>query len=169
MSLQRTYLRAGEPVEVKAERVGGDHWRVRVGNLDYEFRATARSDGGIRLVPVGGYAKAACVAYGARAGQAFMVRVAGSTHLLSAPQPRRKGSLEATGVIRAPMTGTVMRVNCKVGDVVEADQTLAVLTAMKMEHKLCAGLAGIVRKVVASEGANVEQGTILIEVEASKP
>jgi biotin carboxyl carrier protein len=72
-------------------------------------------------------------------------------------------------MIRAPMTGTVMRVNCKVGDVVEADQTLAVLTAMKMEHKLCAGLAGIVRKVVASEGANVEQGTILIEVEASKP
>ena len=63
------------------------------------------------------------------------------------------------------MTGTVMKVQCKVGDVVEADQTLAVLTAMKMEHKLSAGIAGVVRKVAAAEGANVEQGSVLVEVE----
>ena len=58
------------------------------------------------------------------------------------------------------MTGTVMKVQCKVGDVVEADQALAVLTAMKMEHKLSSGVAGVVRKVVAVEGATVEQGSV---------
>jgi biotin carboxyl carrier protein len=59
-----------------------------------------------------------------------------------------------------------MKVQCKVGDVVEADQTLAVLTAMKMEHKLSAGIAGVVRKVLAQEGGTVEQGSVLVEVEA---
>ena len=76
------------------------------------------------------------------------------------------GAGGSDGVVRAPMTGTVMKVQCKVGDVVEADQTLAVLTAMKMEHKLSAGIAGVVRKVLAQEGGTVEQGSVLVEVEA---
>ena len=45
-------------------------------------------------------------------------------------------------------------------------RSLAVLTAMKMEHKLFAGIAGVVRKVLAQEGGTVEQGSVLVEVEA---
>jgi biotin carboxyl carrier protein len=63
------------------------------------------------------------------------------------------------------MSGTVLDVHCKSGDTVAADQTLVVLSAMKMEHKLSAGVAGVVRKVAASSGATVDQGELLIEVE----
>jgi biotin carboxyl carrier protein len=66
------------------------------------------------------------------------------------------------------MTGTVLEVACKPGDVVAADQTLVVVSAMKMEHKLTAGVAGTVQKVVAQKGGTVDQGAELVVVAASK-
>jgi biotin carboxyl carrier protein len=166
MSFRRTFVRDGEAVEVTAERVGGDHWRVRVGDRALEFRAAALGDGGVRLVPVGPDAGAATTAYGAAAGKAYMVRVGGRTFTLQQPQPGRSGGASgADGIVRAPMTGTVLAVSCQPGDEVEADQTLVVVTAMKMEHKLNAGIAGVVKRVDAKVGQTVDQGAALVEVE----
>ena len=36
MTFKKTYLRDGAPVEVEAQRVSGDHWRVRVGDAVHE-------------------------------------------------------------------------------------------------------------------------------------
>ena len=89
-----------------------------------------------------------------------MVRVDGRTWTLEAPAARRGGAggSGGDGVVRAPMTGTVLEVACKPGDVVEAKQTLVVVSAMKMEHKLTAGVAGVVRKVAAHEGRHRRSG-----------
>jgi biotin carboxyl carrier protein len=94
-----------------------------------------------------------------------MVRVAGQTHTLEAPASRRSAGGGSDGVVRAPMTGTVLDVACKLGDVVGADQTLVVVSAMKMEHKLVAGVAGTVRELAVTKGALVEQGADLVVVE----
>jgi biotin carboxyl carrier protein len=51
------------------------------------------------------------------------------------------------------------------GDTVTADQTLVVVSAMKMEHKLTAGLPGVVASVAAKKGATVDQGAVLVVVE----
>lgn len=170
MSIRKTFLRDGEPVDVAAERVAGDHWRVRVGDRVHEFRLAPLDAGGIRMVPVGGDAKPACTAFGAQAGKSYMVRVAGRTFTLDEPQKGRArgGAAGGDGAIRAPMTGTVLAVSCKPGDEVAADQTLVVVTAMKMEHKLVAGIAGVVEKVETTVGATVEQGALLVEVRAKK-
>jgi acetyl-CoA/propionyl-CoA carboxylase biotin carboxyl carrier protein len=100
-----------------------------------------------------------------------MVRVDGHTHTLPAPSVRRAGGgAGADGTVRAPMTGTVLDVLCRVGDVVAPDQTLVVVSAMKMEHKLTAGVAGTVRTLAAARGATVEQGAELAVVEpTAKP
>lgn len=165
MTLRRTFLRDGEEVPVAAERVGGDHWRVRVGAHAYEFRVAPLGDGGVRIVPVGAEAEPACVAYGVAAGKAFMVRVGGRTHTLHPPEARRAGRAAGDGTVRAPMTGTVLDVACRPGDAVAADQVLVVLSAMKMEHRLTAGAAGVVRAVAAEPGAAVEMGAVLVEVD----
>jgi biotin carboxyl carrier protein len=68
------------------------------------------------------------------------------------------------GTVRAPMTGTVLEIMCKPGDMVEADQTLVVVSAMKMEHKLSAGVAGTVQSVATENGATVDQGAELVIV-----
>lgn len=164
MKVRREWVRDGKPVVVSAEHVEGDRWRVRIGEKDYEYRAQPLGDGGVRLAPVGEEFDRSFVAYGAAAGREFMVRVNGRTHTLAAPASKRSGGGGSDGTIRAPMTGTVLDVLCKTGDTVAADQTLVVLSAMKMEHKLCAGLAGVVQSVAAAKGGTVEQGQALVVV-----
>lgn len=172
MKIQREYVRDGKPVAVSAEPLDGDLWQVRVGATTYRFHAVALGDGGVRLAPLGQEFDRSFVAYGASTGRDYMVRVNGRTHTLAAPAPKRGGGGGggADGSIRAPMTGTVLEVSCKVGDQVAAEQTLVVLSAMKMEHKLTAGVAGVVQKVAASKGGTVDQGAVLVVVEpAAKP
>ena len=69
----------------------------------------------------------------------------------------------ATGaVVRAPINGKVARVFVAEGDVVEKGQRIAVVEAMKMEHVLTAGRAGTIAKVAVQEGAQVNQGALLV-------
>jgi len=165
MKIQREYLRDGKAVPVSAEWLADDRWRVRIGAATYEYHAVALGDGGVRLAPVGQEFERSFVAYGVTVGSDAMVRINGSTHTLQAPGARRGGSGGgADGNVRAPMTGTVLDVLCAVGDEVTADQTLAVLSAMKMEHKLTAGVAGIVQAVAVKSGATVDQGATLVVV-----
>lgn len=169
MKISKEYVRDGKAVPVSAEHVEGDRWLVRVGLASYEFHAVALGDGGIKLAPVGQEFERSFVAYGAPAGKEFMVRVNGRTHTLAAPASKRAGGGGgADGTIRAPMTGTVLDVLCKPGDTVAADQTLVVLSAMKMEHKLTAGLAGVVQAVAVKKGGTVDQGAALVVVEPKK-
>jgi pyruvate carboxylase subunit B len=67
--------------------------------------------------------------------------------------------------VRAPMPGLIVRVNVKVGDVVEAGQGVVVMEAMKMENELRATAAGTVKSVEVSPGAAVEKGTLLVALE----
>lgn len=166
MKLTREFVRDGELVAVTAEHVAGDRWRVRVGGVVHEYEARPLGDGGLRLQVVDEATPRAFVAYGAGTAKSFMVRVDGHTHALEAPAKQRAGGgAGGDGTVRAPMTGTVLDVACAVGDTVAADQTLVVVSAMKMEHKLLAGVRGVVRKVAAKKGGTVEQGAELVVVE----
>ena len=165
MKLSREFVRDGEVVSVQVERVEGDRFRVRVGEHVYEYDARAMPDGGVRLQQLGEGGKGG-VAYGAGSPQSYMVRVDGRTHALEAPQRRGgAGGASGDGTVRAPMTGTVLEVSCKPGDQVDAEQTLVVVSAMKMEHKLSAGVVGVVQSVSTEAGATVDQGDALIVVE----
>ncbi|MCU0866679.1 MAG: hypothetical protein MUC36_23085 [Planctomycetes bacterium] len=169
MKITREFVRDGKTVAVTAELLEGDRWRVRIGDTVHEYSARALGDGGVRLQSLGEGADRAFVAHGAPLAKGYMVRVDGHTWTLEAPAARRGGAAGGSdGVVRAPMTGTVLEVHCKAGDVVAADQTLVVVSAMKMEHKLTAGVAGTVRKIAATKGGTVDQGAELVVVEATK-
>ncbi|MAD33992.1 MAG: hypothetical protein CMJ88_09560 [Planctomycetes bacterium] len=168
MKLSREFMRDGESVSVQVERVEGDLFRVRVGDNAYEYDARALPDGGVQLRQRGDGGKVG-VARGAGNQQSYMVRVDGRTHALEAPQRRGgAGGAGGDGTVRAPMTGTVLEVSCAPGDAVDAEQTLVVVSAMKMEHKLSAGVAGVVQSVTTEPGATVDQGAALIVVEPSE-
>lgn len=171
MSRRFEFERDGAPVPASVSAVGGDHWRVRVGEREFEFRVAVLGDGGLRVQPVGAGAGPAFVAYGAAAGKGYQLRLAGRTVTLHAPAARRGGGAGGAGgdgTVLAPMTGTVLDVRCQPGDEVAADQTLVVLSAMKMEHKLTAGVAGTIRSVDAVAGGQVEQGSVLVVVEPAE-
>ncbi len=173
MSFLREFERAGDAVPVRVEPQGEGRYRVRVGSRTLLFRADPLDEGGVRLVPLhddGAPAGAATVAFGAPGpARGYQVRLQGRTWTLRAPERRAGGSGGgADGSVRAPMTGTVTKVMCRVGDTVQADQTLIVLTAMKMEHKLTAGVAGVVESLAASEGGTADMGEVLAVVTPSQ-
>ncbi len=79
----------------------------------------------------------------------------------AAPVPAASGSAGAN-VIKAPMAGTIVSVNVKVGDTIADGSVVAVLEAMKMENEIFAPASGTVASVNVNKGANVSADDILI-------
>jgi 3-methylcrotonyl-CoA carboxylase alpha subunit len=53
----------------------------------------------------------------------------------------------------------------RVGDRVDAGAVLVVVEAMKTEHRIAAGRAARVRRVLVAEGQEVAAGTTVVELE----
>ncbi|MDO8309525.1 MAG: biotin carboxylase N-terminal domain-containing protein [Actinomycetota bacterium] len=62
-----------------------------------------------------------------------------------------------------PVPGTVTHVAVGPGDVVVAGQTLVVLEAMKMEHRIVAEVDGVVERVLVEAGQSVDAHTVVVE------
>ncbi|MBR3486962.1 MAG: biotin/lipoyl-binding protein [Clostridia bacterium] len=74
-------------------------------------------------------------------------------------------STGAAETISAPMPGTIVSVNVKVGDSFKRGQVLLVLEAMKMENEILAPRDGRVVNLNTQKGSNVNSGDILIAFE----
>ena len=70
----------------------------------------------------------------------------------------------AGGLALAPMPGQVTIVAVEAGGLVVKGDTLAVLEAMKMEHRLVAERDGVVEEVLAQVGDQVEAGAALVRL-----
>ncbi len=76
-------------------------------------------------------------------------------------------------LVRSPMVGTFYRASSpalepfvSVGDIVTAGQTLCILEAMKLMNELGSDVDGVVREVLADNGAAVEYGQPLFAIES---
>jgi methylmalonyl-CoA carboxyltransferase small subunit len=67
-------------------------------------------------------------------------------------------------VCRSPMTGIVVRVSTQVGQVIQANDVLVVLEAMKMETVVTAPSGGKIAKLNVKAGDSVQGGQILVEL-----
>ena len=67
----------------------------------------------------------------------------------------------AGDAVKAPMPGTILKVNVTAGQAVKAGTGLVVLEAMKMENEIMAPKDGTVTQVVVSKGASVDTGAPL--------
>ena len=70
----------------------------------------------------------------------------------------------SAGAILSPMPGKILTVAVAVGDPVNARDLLVVLEAMKMEHRIEATHAGVVRRIVVAPGELVAGGASLVEL-----
>jgi acetyl/propionyl-CoA carboxylase alpha subunit len=82
----------------------------------------------------------------------------------AARQARGRGSRDAESVLRSPMPGRVVKVQCAPGDAVERGQGLVVIEAMKMENELASPGTGTVKAVHVETGKTVEGGQVLVEL-----
>jgi len=87
-----------------------------------------------------------------------------------APKKRKRnadssGSSAGSGKVTVPMQGTIVKVEVAVGDSVEADQTLVVLEAMKMENNIGADRSGTVSEIKVSVGDTVGAGDVVVVID----
>ena len=68
----------------------------------------------------------------------------------------------AGDAVKAPMPGTILKVNVQNGQAVKEGDVLVVLEAMKMENEIMAPKAGTITQVAVQKGASVNTGDALV-------
>src|SRR5690606_10374680 len=164
MSLSRDFSFAGERRRVTARPLGDHRYEITVDGRSRIVEARRLPDGRLRLRADDEILEAAVAPVGqlpgGARGKGLHVRVASPAATFVLPVWSGAGSQAhgpgADGTITAPMTGTVLSVAVRPGQAVAADETVAVVSAMKMEHRLRAALAGTVLEVLVLAGQTVD-------------
>lgn len=68
------------------------------------------------------------------------------------------------GDVTTPMPGVVVKIKVKIGDRVEAGDTVLIVEAMKMENEVHTPVSGEVEKIYVSEGDSVNPDEVLVVV-----
>ena len=159
-SLQRFELSfQGEPLELLV-RSNGHSFTVSVGETRLEIEAELRGDD--LIVAYNGHQFKLCVALSDTKYTLFSR--SGRVDYNAVDRTDEFGLTDDEGTLTAPMNGTIVAVNVKVGDNVEKDQPLVVMEAMKMEYTIKAPAAGVVEQVFFEAGDLVSDGAELVAV-----
>lgn len=78
-----------------------------------------------------------------------------------ATAPKASGAQGSIKVV-APMPGTILKLNVKVGDTLKANDLVCILEAMKMENEIFTAEGGVVKSIEAAQGASVNAGDVII-------
>ena len=83
----------------------------------------------------------------------------------SAPATPAPAPVSGSGTaVKAPMPGTILKVNVTAGQSVKAGDIMFILEAMKMENEIFAPAAGTVTQLGCKEGDSVNTGDTLLVV-----
>jgi len=103
-------------------------------------------------------------AHAAKHNDTWWIHVDGMTLRCTIYEQGAGGSAAGGGYI-APMPGKILEVLCHEGQRVNEGDTLMILEAMKMEHRILAQTSGIVRTLHFQTSQQVDQGAQLIEID----
>lgn len=70
-----------------------------------------------------------------------------------------------SGVVKAPMPGTILDIKVQPGTAVKKGEVLLILEAMKMENEILASSDGIIMQVVVAKNASVSTGDVLVVIQ----
>lgn len=148
-------------------------YNFRINGHDYQVDVNS-VEGGIADVTVNGtdYKVELADAVPAPAQQAARPAPQATFTAAPAPQATAQAAQTATAsapqgkgeVVTSPLPGVILDIKVKVGDVVKAGQTVAVLEAMKMENEIEATASGTVTAVNAGKGDSVLEGAAIITI-----
>ena len=147
---------APAPAPAPVAPVGGKQGNYVVTVNGVKYTVTARMD---TAAPV-----AAPVAAPAAPVAAPVAAPAPAPAAAPAPAPAAAPVAVAAGetAVNSPMPGNVFKVECKVGQSVNAGDILVVLEAMKMEIEVSAPCAGTVKAISANVGSAVNTDDLLV-------
>lgn len=154
------------PVEVHVNEPRPGTYSVAVGDNSYQLQWLGQEGNRVRLI-CDGVQLTTGFSLPARGEVVVQLRGIASVMRNQLAFTRGDESTGGSGTITAPMHGNLMEVFFKVGDLVEAGQDVAVMEAMKMEHRLTAQVSGEVIAVHVSAGKQIASGAIVLEIAES--
>lgn len=77
----------------------------------------------------------------------------------------KTGKQQKGNSVFSPMPGLLVKVPVSIGDKVRSGETLAIVEAMKMQNELPSPRNGIVKKINAKEGEQVDALQMIVELE----
>ena len=86
---------------------------------------------------------------------------------VAAPAPKapaKTGKAGATA-IKAPMPGSILKINVGVGSSVKKGDVICVLEAMKMENDICAPCDGVIASIDVAKGASVATDALIATID----
>ena len=75
------------------------------------------------------------------------------------------GKAKQINIIKAPMPGLILEISVFIGQTVQENDNLLILTAMKMENSLRSPRDGVIKSIDVNVGDSVIKGDLLIEFE----
>ena len=87
-----------------------------------------------------------------------------ATNESSAPIPKPAAAAASGKPVVAPLPGTINEIKVKVGDKVNAGDTVVVLEAMKMQNNIDAETSGTIASINVNKGDAVMEGDTLVTI-----
>ncbi len=143
---------AGQSYRLSVQRLGPTRYRVEMDGdaVSVEVDRLGR-----------GHSRLSC------GGRTFAVvsSVQGSDHLVEVNGVAHRCSRDDAGIVRAPASSLVVRIDVDPGDLVDAGDRLGVLEAMKMEIAISAPISGRIRDVFVARNVQIDAGGQLFRIE----
>lgn len=137
-------------------KINGNTYKVAVGDIDDNIAQVE-----VNGVPYKVELEKAPAAKVAAVRPSAAPRTATGDKIIAKPAAAATGGAP----VKAPLPGTVLAINVKVGDTVKASDVVVLLEAMKMENAIHAGRDGRVASVNVAQGESVLEGAALITLE----
>ena len=158
-------LRCGaEQREALVALADRDNATVTLDDQTVALRVAADEDGTLRF-ECDGVTQTAV--YAVDRAQAW-VSIAGFSHAFEEPDLRTQAGDSSDGTVRAPLSGTILRVQVEDGASVTRGQLLVTVEAMKMEHRIEAPFEGVARDVTVRLGDQVTGDQMLLRIETKE-
>jgi glutaconyl-CoA/methylmalonyl-CoA decarboxylase subunit gamma len=148
------------------------HYQLKIGAQEFAVEVGAQKAGSLR-VSVNGkpfdvmiQAPAAAAPLTGRTEPAVARPAAQQSAPMAAPDTSTPAAAAAgaEGAVLAPIPGLILEIKVKVGDTVQAGQSVAVMEAMKMENNLTSPVAGVITEILVQKGAEVATGDVILRI-----
>ena len=156
------YTVKGVDYEVEIQDIEGNIANVTVNGIPFEVEMKQPVKAGKQKVKLGGTANE-----GASSSSSAPQSVKASADLQSAAssgQTGDAGKAAAGKPVVAPLPGTINEIKVKVGDKVNAGDTVVILEAMKMQNNIEAETSGTITGINVNKGDAVMEGDTLVTI-----
>ena len=128
-----------------------EDFKIKVNGEEYDVKVEETEDGKLRVY---------------HAGEVFEIEAGENREAAIFEKLRKKASGdEGSGVVKAPLPGTIYDVKVKKGDKVNKGDSLIKIIAMKMENDISAPIPGTIKEIKVKKNDNVNKEDILIIIE----